>query len=1832
MERLKLFFIFLITISLGRSATINNVTSSQYPIDKQHNERIFQWLELSLRIGQQVRVPFIVKDNISNIVCQSFSEIYDNPSISKLKKAYYNYHSLKWTVLKTMIFNGQFQESPDISNQYKEFINSFGYVLSSLSELKVLPSQSTIYSLTNAINSIDNSILSATNKQSIIQKSTTSINTVLSTFNDLSTVYLDCKSNTNIQSIQNGIVKLQTLLNNINSNLDQQISLIDSYYKSCSSFPDTLFITNQILLETYNLVISSSLLENILANELILISNYQINNFDVTLNQEKNNQINTFISKATTISQQLVDLIRVFNGINVASLTDVSVSSIAQSSFTCHYQHASRSLNSWSKYALSGNNYAPLDLGDISYCRDMYNRKSKKFQELVISGNLSASKFNNLNTELIYNYGSTTNNLLVTNSLTNISQLQQQQSNRWSSDWVLFLKGDAPDTYQSYYSQNSTVGPLLKSSLRSLFSADPICDRTNCPFPKCCFKYLDQPTTCIDTPLSCFIVETVAECMQCINGPSRCYYQNTDPRNKICPFVCLDGGYEKTLGPNVYVGADCVPCAIGSYNPARSNETCKSCTMPASLTPTDYFGALNRSSSNNCLFGVKYSGIFVTKSDPSQLALISARSLLNTQRTVEFKFSLLSLPTSNVSTIYSIAGVDKLIMFGLQYSNLQPGLFKPVIYNTTTSSILYQSMVSVPLALNVTYHMAYVISDTMVLFYLNRQKIFQTPYAPSFQGDIIGVANGLHFIGGPLFQRLNMTLDEYRVFLTQLTPLSLGYGRTDSMVKASCDPVNEQLCNSQCVSCNSNAGFVLDNSTCTCSCPVGSEIVNGRCTSVCPAGSIRNSDITTCQCVSGEHLTWQSNYITLSSSFLYKTPLNSYPDNQLDVIGIRSVKFFNSKGDQIMPLSCLASSFDVYDCNALYDSLDNTYWTTSKSAGFGWVTFTMPTATTTTTANLIERIDISPLNNNQTMKSITISFSQVNPTPLSTSLPTNVIPLISNLILPLNSTIQIISLNQHDPTFAGDYIVCSTCPSVPIANDNDNSKQPTYRLPPKSTIPQSSLNSCGCIGNFKFYPPLNGCMPPLPTPTASYPPGAYPIGTIVTFNSNVYANQSDGLVIRFTTDGSDPTDQSPDITSLDLTTLGNFNIRVASFQKDRLTSAILSGMYSFLGIINCTISPTPTTNFSLSVTIKLKCTATPMPPNSPSSWIFYSTDGSSVTTFSQIYNELIGIILVANPIYGINNITLNILSQISGYSDYRATFNYIVIPTLPPPVISPSTTNANNQVKIGIRSPFTGPSNYSMQYDIVQQGIVIGDSSPSVYYSKEFTVQCLSSTGSCLVHIRARGNINDLYSTIIHQNYLISFNMINLSPVISSKYDKQNDSMTVTIDKNTDIEDVVTMYIIDYYPTRNGPIDCNSSRFIMDQGLPYTSDIQLNLKGYYYVYSRNMLGLSQSSIQVCKLVVYTAQIESPFILSDDTVFVDGKLLRVVIAENNSTYPHQGRFYYKLNGGIVSSQDDATLLAYPNVLTIPIDDRVIQTMEISVIDCPDNYQCSVAATKSIKVVPRVPKPLLTPAGNTNYYGDTPVTATCPLGTPRYLQDSGSSVPTAQSDIFPSPLTLFATFETQIYQLSVVCFHDILAPSQPTAASYTIEKYKRPITPIIIPNNGVIIIPKGHTIQIQSETGQNDIYFNVVDTYSRLPVILSNYPDPSTVDPNSTYPYHYSEPIKFKNFGPVTVSAIIKSPTQQSYDKTDSSPAYSENKIKDYAPEVKNNPDEKRFYPTAKIVLYTEVINSQQVIHYALSKTELLENQTIEYKIYTEPFEIFQTTYIYAFVSIIVRYFE
>ncbi|EGG22820.1 cell fusion related protein [Cavenderia fasciculata] len=340
-----------------------------------------------------------------------------NPNIIlfNFKKSMFSYQSQKQEMLKGRDF---MQSYPMIGYQmngyWKQSVDALKSLLSNVAPL-LQPYSDGGSDIRAAFTSVPSTAISSTTQQSIITQSIDTLTTrddillqIQLLVNSLSNIYdpaLSSQTSSLISSILNQMSRL-------NNQLDNQFNIV-SQFITLSNFNSNTFNSlsnpSQLILENYIEHATSTLLLMSISNEFILMNNVLNQSISTTFYQQSFN--NHLIDVFSKIQIQLKDINELFiqkSGIDMNQPNDPSSTFVNQNPLICQYLQVSSLTGTLNDYvgvisqqpaaAVISNTLSMF--GDLSTCRDMYQRQQSVAVELVVNSNrqfTSSTGYSNAN-------------------------------------------------------------------------------------------------------------------------------------------------------------------------------------------------------------------------------------------------------------------------------------------------------------------------------------------------------------------------------------------------------------------------------------------------------------------------------------------------------------------------------------------------------------------------------------------------------------------------------------------------------------------------------------------------------------------------------------------------------------------------------------------------------------------------------------------------------------------------------------------------------------------------------------------------------------------------------------------------------------------------------------------------------------------------------------------------------------------------------------------------------------------------------------------------------------------------------------------------------------------------------------------------------------------------------------------------------------------------------------------------------------------------------------------------------------------------------------------
>jgi hypothetical protein len=273
------------------------------------------------------------------------------------------------------------------------------------------------------------------------------------------------------------------------------------------------------------------------------------------------------------------------------------------------------------------------------------------------------------------------------------------------------------------------------------------------------------------------------------------------------------------------------------------------------------------------------------------------------------------------------------------------------------------------------------------------------------------------------------------------------------------------------------------------------------------------------------------------------------------------------------------------------------------------------------------------------------------------------------------------------------------------------------------------------------------------TPYIAPASGTYKSGFTVTI-----ADATSGTTIYYTTDGSAPTTASPQYT-------GSFSIPTSPTSKTIRAFAVKAGVYSSAISATYTIvPPLPAPTFSLPQGNYKSAQTVALSAPAPGKEVHYTTDGTTPTVSSPIYNGT-GINVTGHTTIAA------MVASVSGYAPSAvASQTYSIIPATP--FISPASGNYTSGRTVTISDATAGTTIY-----YTSDGSAPTTSSPR--YAG--TISIPTPTTSATTTIRAFAVADSVYSSVASATYIIAPLPVVPLPVISPSTGTYSTNKTVTI-------------------------------------------------------------------------------------------------------------------------------------------------------------------------------------------------------------------------------------------------------------------------------------------------------------------------------------------------------------------------------------------------------------------------------------------------------------------
>ena len=537
----------------------------------------------------------------------------------------------------------------------------------------------------------------------------------------------------------------------------------------------------------------------------------------------------------------------------------------------------------------------------------------------------------------------------------------------------------------------------------------------------------------------------------------------------------------------------------------------------------------------------------------------------------------------------------------------------------------------------------------------------------------------------------------------------------------------------------------------------------------------------------------------------------------------------------------------------------------------------------------------------------------------------------------------------------------------------------------------------------------------LPTQVFSPAGGTYHSTQTVTLNTNTIPSAA---TLRYTTNGSEPSQLSPAYVNPISVGPGTTVIKVKGFMNDWTPSETVSATYLVTGQVAFN-TPVFTPAPGVYATAQQITVNTAIPADAV---VRYTTDGSEPTELSAVYANPIALPLDSS-------LTLKVRAFKTDWAPSEIhTGNYTTTGavTITLPVFDPSPGTYTTPQSVSINT-VTIPANATLRYTV--DGSDPSESSP--IYQNPIQVNNGQS-----VTIRVRAYAPNWQPSAIHSGTFAVTGQVSIAqPVFTPPAGTYQTAQVVTLNTQTTPAGATLRY------TTNGDEPTASSPV-------YSSGITLGLGTVTTIKVKAFLNNWQPSETYSATYTITGALSIVEPVFTPTAGTYQSAQSVVI--NTATLPAGATVRYTTNG----SDPTATSPVYQNPIQIGLD----SSMTIKARAFLSGWTPSQVYTAQYTVTGQVqlPTQVFSPAGGTYQTAQTVTlnTATSPAGaTLRYTTDG--TIPTENSAAYTAPINLPLNSNTTI---RVKAFKADWTPSETVAATYVITGQIAFNTPVFTPAAG------------------------------------------------------------------------------------------------------------------------------------------------------------------------------
>eukprot|EP01132_Coremiostelium_polycephalum_P000792 gene792-984_t len=686
---------------------------------------------------------------------------------------------------------------------------------------------------------------------------------------------------------------------------------------------------------------------------------------------------------------------------------------------------------------------------------------------------------------------------------------------------------------------------------------------------------------------------------------------------------------------------------------------------------------------------------------------------------------------------------------------------------------------------------------------------------------------------------------------------------------------------------------------------------------------------------------------------------------------------------------------------------------------------------------------------------------------------------------------------------------------------------------PVSYPPRTSSDDCKCQGDYSVSNGPHGpvCNAPLGNITCSHDGD-------ISINEQVgcwIEDQTSGTyVLRYTTDGTDPTPISNIFHNFTATVLGPLGIKIKGFGQISKPSPIKVLQNNVVGLMNCTVSPQPNKTYNTAITIILSCLFVPLPQS-------YKPSFSNNGGFNQTYNTETGVKMEQTDDVKYNNIIFYL--ELPRYPYFYGSYNYTILPKVESPIINnnrPNWETVYNRETVEIISPtkYETNDNYIIKYKILtstddlEQPPVTCETGTIYKLGEKIPVYCSSPVRGCNVNFQAIGCLNTGYSEVANFLSVIKFNETELVPIINPFTDPNNsDVIKVNITTSFIFPNLrmTTRYVIDKSLVSDDSL--LNKDYVGEVSSIFQNSLSLPKGFVYYVYSRNFINYNgqvyKSPQSVRKIVFDGKKANIPIIvdrINETMSFIVDNINEKVTISFQSKNPN-GIIRGEIDNG---KADLNSPIITDNKMLISMNCRgcYYQFFKLSIIDCPKDIECSDTVDVDVVIKMRIQKPIISHLSG-HYVREFIVYVTCPETIAEVYYSTNPRD-------YPNNLITFGpdtpyTVSNGEHSLVFACKNFILGISDAVVVRYTVDSRPRP--EIIISSSS---LKQTDLVEMKCESGW-DVFYKIEDENDKK--VNSILPPPKDSS-HPTYSIWYESKFSISFTGPLEISVVcIKSNDHQ-----------------------------------------------------------------------------------------------